>query len=261
MNKLTEICGEFLDKEKAMTKSECYQILEVEIGDSIEQIRESYLNLVKVWHPDRFTHDPKLKQKASEKLKNINDAYDRICSNDFSDDSKNHNKDEHSANKDKTSDFNFTDWANEFSNNAWNKTNRARLERMTPISEGALVMSKIKVFSDEGVVCIVKSPNISVETEVGQIQIPTNKILSIDVSTSETVINKKVKKSILGYEYEREIPQLTTQVSAKIRLKDSTIVKGLLLTNKTEVEYPAGYFGVNEIECSKFIRIQGKIID
>ena len=42
------------------------------------QIRESYRDLVKVWHPDRFAHDPKLQQKAEEKLKEINLAYQAI---------------------------------------------------------------------------------------------------------------------------------------------------------------------------------------
>ena len=34
-----------------------------------------YRDLVKVWHPDRFGSDPRLRSKAEEKLAQINDAY------------------------------------------------------------------------------------------------------------------------------------------------------------------------------------------
>src|ERR1051326_8349139 len=47
-------------------------------GASRERIREAYRDLVQVWHPDRFSHDPRLQQKAQEKLKEINEAYDRL---------------------------------------------------------------------------------------------------------------------------------------------------------------------------------------
>ena len=44
-----------------------------------EEVKRAYRELAKVWHPDRFTGDPKLQQKAQEKLKQINSAYERIC--------------------------------------------------------------------------------------------------------------------------------------------------------------------------------------
>ena len=59
---------------------ECYRILEAEPGSSVEELRQCYRDLVKVWHPDRFEHDLTLKNKAQEKLKEINFAYERICS-------------------------------------------------------------------------------------------------------------------------------------------------------------------------------------
>jgi preprotein translocase subunit Sec63 len=43
-----------------------------------EEIREAYRDLSKVWHPDRFGHDPKLRAKADERLKAINDAYAKL---------------------------------------------------------------------------------------------------------------------------------------------------------------------------------------
>ena len=58
---------------------ESYRILEVELGAPLEDVKRAYRELVKVWHPDRFTHDPKLQIKAQEKLKAINLAYERIC--------------------------------------------------------------------------------------------------------------------------------------------------------------------------------------
>lgn len=50
-------------------------ILGVSSTASREEIDQAYKDLVKVWHPDRFMHDPKLQSKAQEKLKEINLAY------------------------------------------------------------------------------------------------------------------------------------------------------------------------------------------
>jgi hypothetical protein len=58
---------------------DCYRILEVEPESALEEVKRSYRQLVKVWHPDRFAHDPKFAKKAQEKLKLINLAYERIC--------------------------------------------------------------------------------------------------------------------------------------------------------------------------------------
>jgi len=58
---------------------DCYLMLEVKPGASLEEVKSAYRELVKVWHPDRFSHDPKLRDKAADKLKKINLAYERIC--------------------------------------------------------------------------------------------------------------------------------------------------------------------------------------
>ncbi len=55
-----------------------YNILGLQPEASIEEVKEAYKDLVKVWHPDRFTHDPKLQAKTQEKLKEINEAYQKI---------------------------------------------------------------------------------------------------------------------------------------------------------------------------------------
>jgi DnaJ domain len=42
---------------------------------SPQHVRAAYRDLVKVWHPDRFAHDPPLQAKAAEQLRQINNAY------------------------------------------------------------------------------------------------------------------------------------------------------------------------------------------
>ena len=66
----------------------CYRILELEPGASLAEVKRSYRDLVRVWHPDRFPNDPKLQRKGEDKLKQINSAYDRICKSDSAPPSK-----------------------------------------------------------------------------------------------------------------------------------------------------------------------------
>ncbi|HEY9699085.1 MAG TPA: GUN4 domain-containing protein [Trichocoleus sp.] len=60
--------------------SRYFQILEVEQGVSQEEIKQAYRDLAKVWHPDRFSDDPRLQKKAEGKLKQINAAYEFLKS-------------------------------------------------------------------------------------------------------------------------------------------------------------------------------------
>lgn len=55
-----------------------YKILDINTNATEQDVKQAYRDLVKVWHPDRFTHDPKLRKKAEEKLKEINVAYQKI---------------------------------------------------------------------------------------------------------------------------------------------------------------------------------------
>jgi len=63
-----------------MTLRNCYKILEVEYGASVEEVKRGYKDLVRIWHPDRFTEDPRLRKKAEEKMKEVNRAYADLIS-------------------------------------------------------------------------------------------------------------------------------------------------------------------------------------
>jgi DnaJ-class molecular chaperone len=55
-----------------------YATLDLEPSASPEEVQRAYKDLVQVWHPDRFAHDPRLQRKAQVKLQAINDAYARL---------------------------------------------------------------------------------------------------------------------------------------------------------------------------------------
>src|SRR5512138_1426140 len=52
-----------------------YDILGMRPGASFREVRQSYLRLVREWHPDRFADDPPRQRLAQERLKTINEAY------------------------------------------------------------------------------------------------------------------------------------------------------------------------------------------
>ena len=60
------------------TLHECCRILEVEPSASVAEIKQSYRDLARVWHPDRFTGDPRLRARAEERLREINGAYETL---------------------------------------------------------------------------------------------------------------------------------------------------------------------------------------
>ena len=63
-----------------MDIEQSFEILELDHGASTDEIKQSYKDIVTVWHPDRFSNNPRLKQKAEEKLKEVNVAYDTLKS-------------------------------------------------------------------------------------------------------------------------------------------------------------------------------------
>ncbi len=56
----------------------CYEILGLDRGASSEEVKQAWRDMVQVWHPDRFTQNPRLRQKAQEKLKEVNEAYEAL---------------------------------------------------------------------------------------------------------------------------------------------------------------------------------------
>jgi len=58
--------------------NEALEVLGLDDGATAATIKEAYRDLVKVWHPDRFGSDARLREKAEEKLKEINLAYQTL---------------------------------------------------------------------------------------------------------------------------------------------------------------------------------------
>src|ERR1035438_3554394 len=44
------------------------------------QLKQAYRDLVQVWHPDKHAHHERLRMKAEEKMKEINQAYEALQS-------------------------------------------------------------------------------------------------------------------------------------------------------------------------------------
>ena len=56
-----------------------FSLLGISPGVPPDAIRDAYRDLAKVWHPDRFAGDPRLQAKASERMRELNEAL-RIAS-------------------------------------------------------------------------------------------------------------------------------------------------------------------------------------
>jgi hypothetical protein len=81
------LCGQLVDEKHAQCpRCEALQVLELGMDAAESAIREAYRTMVKVWHPDRFQNDEKMKASAESKLKDINAAFDFLIStsSDFS---------------------------------------------------------------------------------------------------------------------------------------------------------------------------------
>ncbi len=55
---------------------DAFKTLELSPESSREEVRLAYRDLIQVWHPDKHYSNDRLREKASEKLKEINRAYD-----------------------------------------------------------------------------------------------------------------------------------------------------------------------------------------
>jgi curved DNA-binding protein CbpA len=63
-----------------MEIKKCFEILEIDPNASIDEAKQAYKDIVNVWHPDRFSHNDRLKEKAEKKLKDVNIAYETLTS-------------------------------------------------------------------------------------------------------------------------------------------------------------------------------------
>ena len=55
-----------------------FNILEIPVDASYEEAKAAYRDLVDVWHPDRYSRNTRLQIKATEKLKQINTAWQHL---------------------------------------------------------------------------------------------------------------------------------------------------------------------------------------
>ena len=55
-----------------------YELLGLTPNATAQEIKQAYRDLVEVWHPDRFAHNERLRQKAETMMKMINAAYQRL---------------------------------------------------------------------------------------------------------------------------------------------------------------------------------------
>jgi DnaJ-class molecular chaperone len=67
-----------------MNLRKALEMLDLDRNASIEEAKQAHKDLANIWHPDRFSNNPRLKQKAEEKLKRINAAYEAVLSSLFS---------------------------------------------------------------------------------------------------------------------------------------------------------------------------------
>lgn len=57
-----------------------FNILELDVSASIEEVEQAYKELAEAWRPESYQNLPRFKRKAEIKLKEVNDAYERVKS-------------------------------------------------------------------------------------------------------------------------------------------------------------------------------------
>ncbi len=58
-----------------MNNRKYFELLEINLDATPEEAKQAYRDIVSVWHPDKYSHNPRLMEKAEEKMKQINEAY------------------------------------------------------------------------------------------------------------------------------------------------------------------------------------------
>ncbi|HTH66049.1 MAG TPA: J domain-containing protein [Gemmatimonadales bacterium] len=58
--------------------TQAYGVLGLAPGATPDEVKTAYRDLVKVWHPDRFAGNERLREKAQRQLQLYNEAYERL---------------------------------------------------------------------------------------------------------------------------------------------------------------------------------------
>jgi DnaJ-class molecular chaperone len=61
-----------------MNIKQAFQIFDLDAKSSPAEIKQRYYDLAAVWHPDLHASSPRLQELASEKMKEVNSAYETI---------------------------------------------------------------------------------------------------------------------------------------------------------------------------------------
>jgi hypothetical protein len=64
-----------VNEQRGMTAARARRLLELEGEATPAEVRQAYRDLVRVWHPDRFVSDERLRRKAAGRMSEINVAY------------------------------------------------------------------------------------------------------------------------------------------------------------------------------------------
>ena len=55
--------------------TQAYRVLGLAPGATVDEVKTAYRDLAQVWHPDRFSDNNRLREKAEQNLQRINEAY------------------------------------------------------------------------------------------------------------------------------------------------------------------------------------------
>jgi DnaJ-class molecular chaperone len=120
-----------------------FETLDLDINASLDEAKQAYKDIANVWHPDRFSHNQRLKLKAEKKLKEVNIAYEEVKSFLSSKKMKYYQDKAGEENK-----YNGTTWAknnaqtnnrSEYHDNNINAENKDRTEHTVEVGTGIVL--------------------------------------------------------------------------------------------------------------------------
>jgi hypothetical protein len=62
----------------SLDTTQAYRVLGLAPGATVDEVKTAYRDLVKVWHPDRFADNERLREKAQRQLQLYNEAYEQL---------------------------------------------------------------------------------------------------------------------------------------------------------------------------------------